>query len=92
MEYKRRSKEQRWGQMVNTCHYAYAAFCFDSVSRSAILTSLTELYCQRLYHSLPFQETKSYDMKQRSLKHFKVVNSILAEETNPMIQLVHNQP
>ncbi|GFW99241.1 DUF4817 domain-containing protein [Trichonephila clavipes] len=35
--------------MVNTCRYACTAFCFASVARSDVLTSFTELYCQRMY-------------------------------------------
>ncbi|GFV65260.1 hypothetical protein TNCV_4572601 [Trichonephila clavipes] len=42
--------------MVNTCHYACAEFCFASVSRLAVLTSFTELYCRRFLRNPPSVE------------------------------------
>ncbi|GFV35605.1 hypothetical protein TNCV_3473761 [Trichonephila clavipes] len=47
-------------QMVNICRYPCAAFCFASVAiLAAVLTSFTELYCQRLWIILSYHEQES---------------------------------
>ncbi|GFY03223.1 uncharacterized protein TNCV_1171831 [Trichonephila clavipes] len=55
--------------MVNTCSYAFAAFCFASVTRSAVLTSFTEPY--HLYNAKSLRNFRANNSNSSYFKNFK---------------------